>query len=168
MVTPLVISLNFSRVCGAKDLSLANLPSKRLEKHSKTQKEQSNRDTRGYENPFPTCINHSYKTKLFPEPNCNALTQAYEKEPFPQTLSLCFKAAGALLKDSSYSYKFEFPNSNLGVNFGGYATGQNRPQLPCITTHHPYSGLHMPPTCTNHHPSANCRSNDGLTWSLAV
>ena len=59
-VTPLNISLNFSRVCSAKDPSLANLPSQRLEKQSKTQKEQSNRDTRGYENPFPTCINHSY------------------------------------------------------------------------------------------------------------
>ena len=57
IVTLLNISLNFSRVRGAKDLSLANLPSKRLEKHSKTQKEQSNRDnTRGYGNPFPTCI----------------------------------------------------------------------------------------------------------------
>ncbi|RVW76470.1 Transposon Tf2-12 polyprotein [Vitis vinifera] len=26
----------------------------------------------------------------------------------------------------------------------------------------------MPPTCTNHHPPANCRSNDGLTWSLEI
>ena len=101
---------------GANDPSLANLPSQRLDKQSKTQKEQSNRDTRGYENLFPTCINHSYKTKLFPEPECNALTQAYEKEPFPQTFFICFKATGALLNDSSCSYKFEFPNSNLGAN----------------------------------------------------
>ena len=68
----------------AKDPSLANLSSQRLEKQSKTQKEQSNRDTRGYGNTFPTCINHSYKTKSFPEPEYNALTQAYEKEPFSQ------------------------------------------------------------------------------------
>ena len=87
--------------------------------------------------------------------------------PFPKTLSLCFKAVGALLKDSSCSYKFEFPNSNLGANFGGYATGQNRPQLPCITTHHLDSGLHMPPTYTSRHLLANCKSNDGLTWSLS-
>ena len=40
----------------------------------------------------------------------------YENEPFPQTLSLCSKAVGALLKDSSCSYKFEFPNSNVGAN----------------------------------------------------
>ena len=111
-ITPLKISLNFSQVRGAKDPSLANLPSQRLEKQSKTQKEQSNNDTWGYENPFPTCINHSYKTKLFPEPEYSALTQAYEKEPFPQTLSLYFKAAGALLKDSNCSYKFEFPRAN--------------------------------------------------------
>ena len=111
-VTPLKISLNFSQVRGAKDPSLANLPSQRLEKQSKTQKEQNNNDTRGYGNPFPTCINHSYMTKLFPEPKYSALTQAYEKEPFPQTLSLYFKAAGALLKDSNCSYKFEFPRAN--------------------------------------------------------
>ena len=87
-ITPLKISLNFSQVRGAKDPSLANLPSQRLEKQSKTQKEQSNNDTWGYENPFPTCINHSYKTKLFPEPEYNALTQAYEKEPLFPKLSL--------------------------------------------------------------------------------
>ena len=117
VVTPLNISLNFSRVCGAKDPSLANLPSQRLEKQSKTQKEQSNRDTYEVTGILSQLVLfHSYKTKSFPEPEYNALTQAYEKEPFPQTLSLCFKAAGALLKDSSCSYKFEFPNSNVGAN----------------------------------------------------
>ena len=45
-VTPLNISLNFSQVRSAKDPSLANLPSQRLEKQNKTQKEQSNKDTR--------------------------------------------------------------------------------------------------------------------------
>ena len=38
-VTPLKITLNFSRVRGAKDPSLANLPSQRLDKQSKTQKD---------------------------------------------------------------------------------------------------------------------------------
>ena len=59
IVTPPIISLNFSRVCGAKDPFLANLPSQFLEK-------QSNRDTNDYRKPFPTCIISLYKTKLFP------------------------------------------------------------------------------------------------------
>ena len=84
VVTPLNISLNFSRVCGAKDPSLANLPSQRLEKQSKTQKEQSNRDTYEVTGILSQLVLfHSYKTKSFPEPEYNALTQAYEKEPFP-------------------------------------------------------------------------------------
>ncbi|RVW97333.1 Vacuolar fusion protein MON1-like [Vitis vinifera] len=85
VVTPLNISLNFSRVCGAKDPSLANLPSQRLEKQSKTQKEQSNRDTYEVTGILSQLVLfHSYKTKSFPEPEYNALTQAYEKEPFPK------------------------------------------------------------------------------------
>ena len=110
-------ALNFSRVRSAKDPSLANLPSQRLEKQSKsTVRTKQRGHTRGYGNPFPTYIISLYKTKLFLEPEYNTHTQAYEKGPFPQTLSLCFKAAGALLKDSSCSYKFEFPNSNVGAN----------------------------------------------------
>ena len=167
-VTPLIITLNFSQVSGAKDPSLANLPFPVFRITEQNTEITSNRDTRGYGNPFPTCINHSYKTKLLPEPSAMLSSKAYEKEPFsPNSLSFCFKAVGALLKYSSCSYKFEFPNSNLGANQVVYATGQNRPQLPCITTHHPDSGLLLPLTCTSHHSSANCRSNDGLTWSLS-
>ena len=93
-VTPLNISLNFSRVRGAKDPSLANLFSQRLEKQSKIQKEQTNRDIHEVRRILSQLVlNHSYKTKSFLEPEYNALTQAYEKEPFSQTLSLCFKAA---------------------------------------------------------------------------
>ena len=101
-VTPLNISLNFSRVRGAKDPSLANLPSQRLEKQSKIHKEQSNRDTHEVMGILSQLVLfHSYKTKSFPEPEYNALTKAYEKELFsPKSLSLCFKAARALLKDS--------------------------------------------------------------------
>ena len=40
----------------------------------------------------------------------------YEKEPYPKTLSPCFKAVGALLKDLACSYTFEFPNSKVGAN----------------------------------------------------
>ena len=92
VVTPLNISLNFSRVRGAKDLSLANLYSQRLEKQSKTQKEQNNRDTHKVTGILSQLVLfHSYKTKSFPELEYNALTQAYKKEPFPQTLFLCFR-----------------------------------------------------------------------------
>ena len=59
---------------------------------------------------------HSIRQNRLPEPEYNAHTQAYEKNPIPNSLSLCFKAVGALLKDSSCSYKFEFPNSNVGAN----------------------------------------------------
>ena len=90
IVTPLNISLNFSRVCGAKDPSLANLPSQRLEKQSKTQKQQGNRDTHEVTRILSQLVLfHYYKTKSFPEPEYNALTQAYEKEPFsPNSLPL--------------------------------------------------------------------------------
>ena len=40
----------------------------------------------------------------------------YEKNPIPQTLSLCFKVVGALLKNLACSYTFEFPNSKVGAN----------------------------------------------------
>ena len=43
----------------------------------------------------------------------------YEKEPYPKlslSLSLCFKAAGAFLKDLACSYTFEFSNSKVGAN----------------------------------------------------
>ena len=55
--TPLKFALNFSQVHGAKNPSLANLLSQRLEKQSKNivrTKQQGH--TRGYGNPFPTCI----------------------------------------------------------------------------------------------------------------
>ena len=68
-------------------------------------------------NLFPTCINSLYRTKSFsPELEYNTHTQALREGTFSQTLSLYFKAAGALLKDSSCSYEFEFPNSNVGAN----------------------------------------------------
>ena len=41
----------------------------------------------------------------------------YEKEPYPKlSLSLCFKAVGAFLKDLACSYTFEFSNSKVGAN----------------------------------------------------
>ena len=117
-VTPLKITLNFSQVRGAKDPSLANLPSQRLEKQSKTQKEQSNRDTYEVTGILSQLVLfHSYKTKSFsPELEYNTHTQALREGTFSQTLSLYFKVVGALLKDSSCSYEFEFPNSNVGAN----------------------------------------------------
>ena len=156
-------------MCGAKDPSLANLPSQRLEKQSKTQKEQSNRDTHEVTRILSQLVLfHYYKTKSFPKPEYNALTQAYEKEPFsPNSLSL-FQGCRSSFKRLKLQLQIWISQFKSWSQLGGYVTGQNHPQLPCITTHHPDSGLHMPPTCTNHHPSANCRSNDGLTWSLAV
>ena len=69
-VTPLKISLNFSRVCGAKDPSLANLPSQLSEKQSKSKFKQSKSTVTGtptiYRKHFLICINSLYKTKLFP------------------------------------------------------------------------------------------------------
>ena len=60
VVTALKFTLNFSRVRDAKDPSLANLPSQRLQ-----------------ETFFPTCINSLYNTKSFsPESEYNAHTQA--------------------------------------------------------------------------------------------
>ena len=44
------------------------------------------------------------------------LTPQALREEIYLNLSPCFKAVGALLKDSSCSYIFEFPNSNVGVN----------------------------------------------------
>ena len=59
---------------------------------------------------------HFTRQNCSSEPKYNADTQALREEPLSQSLFLYFKAAGALLKDSSCSYIFEFPNSNVGAN----------------------------------------------------
>ena len=86
-------------------------------------------DTMFTGNLFPTCINSLYRTKSFsPELEYNTHTQALREGTFsPNSDPLYFKAAGALLKDSSCSYKFEFSKFKCWSQLGGYVTGQNRP-----------------------------------------
>ena len=81
-VTPLNITLIFSRVCGAKDPSLANLPSQLLEKQSKSK----NTDTNDYGKPFLTCIISLYKTKLFSLSQSTMLTPLSIQRTLSQSL----------------------------------------------------------------------------------
>ena len=62
--------------------------------------------------------------------------KAYEKKPFPQTLSL-FQGYKNPFKILKLQLQIWIPQFKSWSQLGGYATGQNRPQLPCITTHHP-------------------------------
>ena len=146
-------------MCGVKDPSLANLPFQHLEEHSRIQKSQSNRDTRGYRKILSQLVLITLtRQNCFLNQSTMHSPKAYEKEPFPQLSLSVSRLQKPYLNDSICSYKFEFPQFKFWSQLGGYATGQNCSQLPCITTHHPNSGLHMPPTCTSHHLSTNCRS----------
>ena len=93
VVTPLKITPNFSRVRSAKDLSLANLPSQRLEKQSKSKLKQSKSTVTGtptiYRKPFPNLYSFTLQDNIVSLSQSTMPTpKHYKKNPIPISLSI--------------------------------------------------------------------------------
>ena len=120
--TPWIL-VNFFKVCGAKDPSLANLLSQSLEK-------QSNRQQSQLREPFPTYISSlTTRYKIVSLSQSTILTPLSIQRTIPISHACLNDARGPLLKDLPASYNSIFKIQNPWSQSGGYATGHNHPQL---------------------------------------
>ena len=119
---------------GAKDPSLANLPSQPSQHTHNNSKSKETGTQRGYRKSFPTCSNLNYKIQnCFPESKNNAYIPSIQRLLSLFSLSTITRLQESYLKDLPYSF-----------SLGGYATALN-----CLHNHPPprWWSVEKPPAC---------------------